>query len=224
MIVLKSVILSLTPSTTANGSITHEPRRLVTRLAKSLDTISNSRARASIFWLVGQFAESDEGGENGSSWDGVAAWVPDVLRKGVKGFIDEVSMIVFDSRDPTLHVQADIVKLQILSLTARVLVLSPSTGRLHLLARYLFSLARYDASYDIRDRARLLYALLRGIRAEYKASKESAGLNGDIEDEDDDEEDMSGVVLRREQVKVILFSKASGTAEDVPGKCYLPLL
>ena len=96
-------------------------------------------------------------------------------------------------------------------------MLSPSTGRLHLLAQYLFSLARYDASYDIRDRARLLFALLRGIRAEYKASKESAGLNGDTEDEGD-EEDMSGVVLRREQVKVVLFSKSGRVADNAAGR------
>ena len=64
------------------------------RLAKQLDGISNPQARASVFWLVGQFAASDGSSSTmmGLGWEGVASWVPDVLRKGVKGFIAEVGL------------------------------------------------------------------------------------------------------------------------------------
>lgn len=86
VIVLKSVILSRTP-----GSALPEPKTLVARLAKQLDGITNPKARASVYWLVGQFASDDAAPKHGLGWDGVAAWVPDVLRKGVKGFADEVS-------------------------------------------------------------------------------------------------------------------------------------
>lgn len=78
VIVLKSVILS-SPST-----------GLVAKLAKSLGGISNPSARASVFWLVGQFASDDK---VGLGWDGVASWVPDVFRQAVKGFPNEVGAI-----------------------------------------------------------------------------------------------------------------------------------
>jgi AP-3 complex subunit beta len=89
VIVLKSVILSRTPE-----SSLPEPQNLVARLAKQLDGITNPRARASVYWLVGQFAASDVPPKHGLGWDGVAAWVPDVLRKGVKGFVQEVRITV----------------------------------------------------------------------------------------------------------------------------------
>jgi AP-3 complex subunit beta len=71
------------------------------------------------------------------------------------------------------------------------------------LSQYLFSLARYDQDYDIRDRARFLNALLRGVKDEKAAD--------DIENEED--ADMGGVVLRREQVKVVLLSQRGYTNE-----------
>lgn len=83
VIALKSVIL-------AGHSSTTNPAVLVARLARQLPSITNSRARASVFWLVGQYA-ADASSLVG--WEGVHAWVPDVLRQGVKGFADEVSCI-----------------------------------------------------------------------------------------------------------------------------------
>lgn len=68
------------------------------------------------------------------------------------------------------------------------------------LSQYLFALARYDQDYDIRDRARFLNALLRGVKDEQAAAKD---------DEADEAEDVGGVVLRREQVKVVLLSQRS---------------
>lgn len=173
VIVLKGVIMQ--------GVSAATPDRLVARLAKQLDNISNASARASVFWLVGQFAASDAPDETmGLKWDGVAPWVPDVLRKGVKNFAKE---------EPS-------AKLQILTLAAKLLVLAGSAPKLPTFTQYLFNLARYDANYDVRDRARFLAALLRGVRE---------GVEGG------DDEDTGGVTLRREQVRVVLLGK-----RDVP--------
>jgi AP-3 complex subunit beta len=76
-------------------------------------------------------------------------------------------------------------------------VISPTTPLLLQLSQYLFTLARYDQDYDIRDRARFLGALQRGIKEEKAAP---------VSDED---EDVGGVVLRREQVKVVLLAQRS---------------
>lgn len=161
----------------------------VIRLAKNLDTATNPRARASIIWLVGEFAGVD--GENNVA--------PDVLRILAKGFADE----------------AEPAKLQIVLLAAKVylhhlLRTSPaadappvsapampqaqtsSPDYSHLgnegfaepsspqqtsfqppspppsepehpipaLWSYILLLARYDTSYDLRDRTRLYRSIL----------------------------------------------------------------
>ncbi|KAI9705486.1 MAG: AP-3 complex subunit beta [Candelina mexicana] len=159
--------------------------KTVIRLAKNLDTATDPQARASIIWLVGEFAGID--GENN-----IAA---DVLRILAKGFADEL--------EPA--------KLQIILLAAKVYVhhlnrtqplmesrkssanspawtpvhspeggggFSADTGHFEtvyknggadeiekehpiaVLWRYILLLARYDTSYDLRDRARVYKALL----------------------------------------------------------------
>nr|XP_018264749.1 AP-3 complex subunit beta [Kwoniella dejecticola CBS 10117]OBR86907.1 AP-3 complex subunit beta [Kwoniella dejecticola CBS 10117] len=186
VIVLKSVILS-----TSLGSALPSPQKLVAKLARQLDGITNPKARASVYWLVGQFAAAEpstESEKKGLGWEGVELWVPDILRKGIKGFTDEASQS----------------KLQIITLASKLLVLSPSSSQLNLMSTYLFSLARYDSDYDVRDRARFLHALLRGVRDDKVPT-----TNGREQDtaSDEDEEDRGGVVLRREQVKVVLLGK-----------------
>ena len=151
----------------------------VVRLAKNLDTATNPRARASIIWLVGEFAGID--GENNVA--------PDVLRILAKGFADE----------------AEPAKLQIVLLAAKVYLHhllrsefgdskaipvrsnqtdysyagnegfaeldrpSDSTSSVAeteadhpvvALWNYIMLLARYDTSYDLRDRTRLYKAVL----------------------------------------------------------------
>ena len=176
-----------------------------------MDGVSNPAARASVFWLVGQYAATDVSAM-GMGWEGVAGWVPDVLRKGVKGFVNEVSGCVpeLESSSADYTAQSPIVKLQLLTLTTKLLVLSPTTSQLLLISQYLFTLARYDADYDVRDRARFLHALLRGVRNE-KVTKSDGHGHGDDEaispEDEKEEEDVGGVVLRREQVKVILLGK-----------------
>lgn len=84
------------------------------------------------------------------------------------------------------------------------MVLSPPNKQLGLLAQYLFSLARYDADYDVRDRARFLHALMRGVRDE-KKSKDDEDRDT-VDEVEAAEEQLGGVVLRREQVKVVVLS------------------
>ena len=89
------------------------------------------------------------------------------------------------------------MKLQIITLAAKLLVLCPADRTLVLLNRYVLSLARYDMNFDVRDRARMLGALLVGA---------IPGLH-----EDDEElESQGGVVLRREQVRLVLFEGKMG--------------
>lgn len=158
-------------------------RTTVVRLAKHLDAATSPQARASIIWLVGEFAGIDP--ENN-----IAA---DVLRILAKGFADE----------------AEAAKLQIVLLAAKVYIhhlnanpppeqpkfeqpkASPSLldefheeeggfrdlhspsgpahdspkpaeppHRIEALYQYILLLTRYDTSYDIRDRARVYRALL----------------------------------------------------------------
>ncbi|KAF2031472.1 ARM repeat-containing protein [Setomelanomma holmii] len=158
-------------------------RTTVVRLAKHLDAATSPQARASIIWLVGEFAGLDP--ENN-----IAA---DVLRILVKGFADE----------------AEPAKLQIVLLAAKVYIhhlnanpppeppkaeeakASPSVldsyheedsgfrdsnleapaefnttqqkdkpHSIKAIYEYLLLLTRYDTSYDLRDRARVYKALL----------------------------------------------------------------
>lgn len=94
-----------------------------------------------------------------------------------------------------------------MTLATKLLVLSPSEPLLIQLSQYLFTLARYDQDYDIRDRARFLHALLRGVKNEKRVQSEE-DVNGDDEG-GEEEADMGGVILRREQVKVVLLSQRS---------------
>ena len=160
----------------------------VIRLAKNLDKTSNPHARASIIWLVGEFAGVAD--ENNIA--------PDVLRILAKSFADE----------------SEAAKLQIVLLAAKVYLhhlnrtqqqpshaldqpppaeivipqpLQPSSSNdpsieekplqqqtpfttdtstptqshpIPLLYKYILLLTHYDTSYDLRDRARTYAALL----------------------------------------------------------------
>lgn len=91
------------------------------------------------------------------------------------------------------------VKLQISMLAAKLLVLSPASRPLQLLCHYVFSLARYDINYDVRDRTRMLVSLLAGVAPNVT---------------DEEPEERGGVVLRREQVKRVLFEGKSIIEDD----------
>lgn len=167
------------PSMKSLASSSESPLSIIGHLARRIDDIKHARARACVVWLVGQYGGSDE---RGRGVEGIAEWAPDVLRKMAKGFGQEESL----------------VKLQVVTLAAKLFVLNCVDARLGLLCRYVFSLARYDLNYDVRDRGRILSGLLAGIGLEVN------GVSG---------EEVSGVVLRREQVKVVLFEGKSGVVD-----------
>lgn len=89
------------------------------------------------------------------------------------------------------------VKLQAVTLAAKLLVLSPAHDTLARLAKYVFALARYDRNYDVRDRGRMLQQLLAGAVPGVGAA---------------DAQDVGGVVLRRAQVRVVLFEGKENAA------------
>ncbi|KDR78991.1 hypothetical protein GALMADRAFT_224240 [Galerina marginata CBS 339.88] len=162
------------------GSTAQSPLSIIAHLARKIDDIRHEQARACVVWLVGQYAGTEE---KGPGPEGIAEWAPDVLRKLAKSFGEE----------------GVLVKLQVVTLAAKLFVLSPSDGTVSLLSRYVFSLARYDVNYDVRDRGRMLSSLLAGI---------GLHMNG-VESEE-----RSGVVLRREQVRLVLFEGKSGIMDE----------
>lgn len=103
---------------------------IITHMARLVDTITVPMARASILWLLGEYSER------------VPKVAPDVLRKMAK----------------TFGTEEDIVKLQILNLGAKLFITNPKQTKL--LCQYVLNLAKYDQSYDVRDRARFLRQLL----------------------------------------------------------------
>lgn len=113
----------------------------VVRLAKALDTATNPSARASIIWLVGEFA----GVNNGNN---IAADTLRILSK-------------------TFALESEETKLQIVLLAAKVYahhlnshLAEEENHPVALLFSYIMLLARYDLSYDLRDRARLYKSIL----------------------------------------------------------------
>ena len=107
--------------------------RIIKQLSKMLETIQVPQARAAIVWLVGEYCEK------------IPQRAPDTLRVLAKTFVEE---------DP-------IVKLQILTLAAKLyLSVAPAPPRCEEILKYVLQLAKYDQSYDIRDRARLIRQLV----------------------------------------------------------------
>jgi vesicle coat complex subunit len=153
----------------------------VIQLAKNLDTATNPRARATVIWLVGEF--SGVGGENN-----IAADVLRILAKGFadeaepaklqivllaakvylhylnrsQGGIDDLkpSAPVSSRNEFSTENEGDF---QEFNAIRNPLDLSPQAEADHpivLLWNYILLLARYDVSYDLRDRTRLYRALL----------------------------------------------------------------
>lgn len=148
-----------------------EHRKTVVRLAKNLDSLTSPTARASIIWLVGEFAGYDP--ENN-----IAA---DVLRILVRGYADETdevkAQIVLLAAKVYLHhlntknASAKEQATNTISSTEEEIrgfdessaYEPPEPEKAHpveLLYQHTMLLARYTPSYDLRDRARLYRALL----------------------------------------------------------------
>ena len=172
-----------TTTTTVRRMESQSPVEIVAHLARRIDDIKHPKARACVVWLVGQYAGVGEEGK-------MAEFAPDVLRKVGKTFVEE----------------SLVVKLQVVSLAGKLVVLCGEGGgeveeKIGKLARYVFSLARYDKDWDVRDRGRFIGGLVGGFIG-------GAGSEGGLEER-------VGVVLRREQVRVVLFEgKQVGKEHD----------
>jgi hypothetical protein len=141
-----------------------EHKKTVIRLAKNLDSLTSATARASIIWLVGEFASGSDDNE-----DAIAA---DVLRILVKGYADESdevrAQIVLLAAKTYLHYQnqrnAKRNALDALSSADNTASNDDSSdsipNTIELLYNHTLLLARYTPSYDLRDRARVYRALL----------------------------------------------------------------
>ncbi|CAK5013561.1 unnamed protein product [Meloidogyne enterolobii] len=112
------------------------PLNLLKRVSRLMENVKAPLARACILWLIGMHINK------------VPNIAPDLLRKVAKTFTDE----------------ADCVKLQALNLAVRIYIIETlkdnKNTRINLLIDYIFQLARYDRSYDIRDRCRFLRNML----------------------------------------------------------------
>nr|CDS32913.1 AP 3 complex subunit beta 2 [Hymenolepis microstoma] len=109
---------------------TTDHRDIILHLAQMVEEITIPSARASILWLLGEYGHR------------VPKIAPDVLRKMAKTFSKE-------------HIS---VKIQVLNLAAKLCIVNPKQTLL--LAQYVFTLAKYDQNYDIRDRSRMFRALI----------------------------------------------------------------
>ncbi|KAK0537173.1 AP-3 complex subunit beta [Tilletia horrida] len=206
------------------------------------NAIRDAEARANLFWLLGQHCRtrvavvlSPRNPGASKTYLTLAELVgPDLLRRAALNFANESAR----------------TKLQILTYAAKLGAFLPSTaagpgrgdaeakaavmGKVDALVGYVMQLGRYDADYDVRDRARFCKALSRGLVLPPKASstKVAPGTNGeaaaealtgaateggqdadaaeeqqreDEEGEEEEDEEVGGVTLRREQVLMILF-------------------
>jgi AP-3 complex subunit beta len=191
ILVLQELVLSQ-PTDQANAQSTVG---LVTRLASKLEGIKSPPARTCVLGLVGRFP--GQGGLVGL----------EILRIGTRGFAQEVRsprlprartlvMTMLTCSFLSASQQPE-VKLALLTLATKLFALPDvqAPDQLRLLGRYLVLLARYDGSYDVRDRARFLRGLVRGLLDEGSA---------DDEDAEDGMRDVGGVVLRQEQISLVV--------------------
>lgn len=135
-------------------------RKTVVRLARNLDRTTGSEARATIIWLVGEFAGLDR--DNNIA--------PDVLRILVKDFADESEeakqqIILLAAKVYLQHLQDQDGKEgpqnQDIELEYNATANGDaSDNQVPKIWSYLSTLVRYDTSFDLRDRMRLFKALL----------------------------------------------------------------
>ena len=103
---------------------------IIKHMAKLLDTVKSPQARASIAWIISEHVEE------------LKTVAPDVLRKLAKSFPEEDLL----------------VKLQALNLGVKLYLTNPDQTTQ--LFQYVLNLAKYDTSYDLRDRARLIRCIV----------------------------------------------------------------
>jgi AP-3 complex subunit beta len=200
VLVLKHLVQSQPRVSATPSNPNQSPLTIISHLARRIDDIHHAQAKACVLWLVGQHSASLLH-ESGAGLGGVVDWAPDVLRKSAKSFVLEVLRSLFVFTLPSTHTmhQTAVVKLQIMTLAAKLSVLCPTERSIRLLNHYVFSLARYDVNYDVRDRARMLSSLTGDL---------SWNLN------EDEKVNRGGVILRSEQIRLVLFEGKAGIVED----------
>eukprot|EP00755_Sulcionema_specki_P037862 Sspe_Gene.23200::Locus_8995_Transcript_1_1_Confidence_1.000_Length_2929::g.23200::m.23200/K12397/AP3B; AP-3 complex subunit beta len=112
--------------------------KTVARLCRLLSTMKSPVARSSIVWLVGEYAGIHP----------VTLTAPDTFRTLVRDFVKE----------------EEVVKQQILILGVKLLLHNYEDPEIPVRIKGLFAhamrLARYDESYNLRDRARMIQAIM----------------------------------------------------------------
>jgi AP-3 complex subunit beta len=109
--------------------------KIVRQLAKLLiieDGIEESSARSSIVWLVGEFHEV------------LSEVSPDILRILAAGFTSESTE----------------TKTQIMNFAIKLSLLLPEDDTVQVLMTYVLELSRYDSDTDLRDRSRVMTAMM----------------------------------------------------------------
>lgn len=172
------------------------PSEIIASLASQFDDVKHPRAKACVIWLVGQYARTTS---ESVTIPGIENWAPDVLRRALKSFTKDYK----------------VVKLQTMTLSAKLLSLSPETDVIGKMTLYCLNLARFDEDYDVRDRGRMLSTLLSDISPVLRS--EMMQSNG-VAEEDGSEEAGRGVItLRAPQVQMILFrGKVPSEEEEDP--------
>ncbi|KAF9199895.1 AP-3 complex subunit beta-2, partial [Haplosporangium sp. Z 27] len=172
---------------------------MITQLTKALDEITESLARANIFWLVGQYCNQ------------LPTIAPDVLRRAAKSFCNE----------------SENSKLQILTLGGKLVAQEGiSSKTIDLLFQYVLNMARYDLDYNVRDRARFLRVLVYGEQSakqvalvDRELDEEENGHGEEHEDhaKDTDEFEYSEKELKlSDHAKAILLSEKPAPIQENP--------
>ncbi|ORZ09403.1 adaptin N terminal region-domain-containing protein [Lobosporangium transversale] len=176
---------------------------IITQLARGLDDITESLARANIFWLVGQHCEQ------------LPTIAPDVLRKAAKSFCSE----------------NETSKLQILTLGGKLVAQEGTSSKtINLLFQYVLNMARYDLDYIVRDRARFLRGLVYGGAQNNTAALASTDVdlepeqheNGTSHDINQDDGDTGGFEYNEkalnlsDHAKAILLSEKPAPERENP--------
>ncbi|KAK4046976.1 AP-3 complex subunit beta [Microbotryomycetes sp. JL221] len=140
VLVLRSLVNSQHSTTTSISR-----RKIIETLVTLLHSnkLIKPDARASVYWIVGQFAKDE---------NLIETIGPDTVRMGAKHFTTESTL----------------AKLQLLTMSAKLVLLSRLSKSttdsivnvLSMLFSYITTLARYDSIYEVRDRSRFLKSLI----------------------------------------------------------------
>lgn len=167
--------------------------------------INAPEARATIYWLLGQYCQSTINVQSTDGkmekWTIAYAIALDVLRRAAINFSKE----------------GERAKYQIITLSTKLVTFFPTLKDsnpshihyLNILHSHILQLARYDEHFDVRDRARFCKALTDRLEVGIKGEKESKVKDAEgpqITKDDEIDDQLGGVVLRRNQVIHILFN------------------